>query len=67
MGKFKKGERHINSKLTEGNVVLIKVLLAGGRSRKDIARMFRISYFTVADIDLGRTWGHIEAPKRGDK
>ncbi len=42
--------------LTIDKVVSIRRQLAKGRSRRAIAKDFGVTYHTVADIALGRTW-----------
>ena len=57
-GTQQKGENHINSKLTEDQVRLIR---EGGRNGETIsqrAEKFNISSTVVAKIDYGEAWSH---------
>jgi hypothetical protein len=54
------GERHPLHKLKDGEVWLIKKILAAKRfSFTVIARMFKVAPGTISKIKLGTRWGHI--------
>lgn len=56
----KRGERSNLSKLHNGEVWLIKKLLASGRFEQGfIAKMFRVNRATITYIARGKTWRHI--------
>lgn len=58
-GSFRKGEKHRNAKLKETDVIEIKKLI-GSEKYRDIAKRYGVSETAVADIKLGRTWGHVK-------
>jgi len=58
--KVAKGEQNANAKLKDGEVWLIKKLLAFNIKRKLICMMFRISKSSLSRISTGRTWSHIK-------
>jgi DNA-binding transcriptional regulator YiaG len=50
-----------NSKLTEYQVIKIKILLKEEKlSQQEIADMFGVSRLTISAIKTGRTWSHIK-------
>ena len=53
------GEDSAAAKLKTIDILTIKQLYAGGRSRKELANAYSISYRHVSDIILGRTWKHV--------
>lgn len=54
------GERHPRAKLNAEKVRRIKLMLVKGNwKRKDIAMLFDVSFHTIADIELGRCWNHL--------
>ena len=53
------GEKAHHSKLKDGEVWLIKKLLAGGIARSMIAKMFKVHQETIGCIKKGWTWKHI--------
>ena len=54
------GEKQGGAKLKEGEVWLIKRILAAKVvTQRRIAYIFKISYPTITDIKGGKTWGHI--------
>ena len=58
---FKKGEANLVSKLKDGEVWLIKELLATGKLQNIfIAKMFLVSDGLITMIKKGRRWGHIK-------
>jgi hypothetical protein len=56
------GEANGNAKLTDIDVIGIKVALAKGLSLNRTAAQFKISKRTVLDIKHRRTWRHIQEP-----
>lgn len=59
LGKSNAGERNGMSVLTSDDVREIRKLCARGVTRKEIASMFFISYYTVCDIVARRRWKHV--------
>lgn len=55
-----RGERNINSKLTDDMVREIKVLLSNGESQYEIAKKYGVSQPAIGSIKLGKTWRHIK-------
>jgi group I intron endonuclease len=56
-----KGDHSPNSKLTEANVIEIKLLLnKKSLSCKQIAEMFKVSRATISEIKRGKNWKHIK-------
>lgn len=53
------GSRNPKARLTEGDVMAIRLLLADGRSRVSIARDFGVSYSLIDGIANGRRWKHV--------
>ena len=53
------GTKHHNARLTPGDVVEIRALLAAGMPQRDIAEMFSVSQPSITNIHLGRTWAHV--------
>ena len=53
------GEKTSQAKLKDGEVWLIKKLLAGGIHQNKIAKMFKMSTGAISSIALGWTWRHI--------
>lgn len=53
------GTRISRSKLTDENVVEIKVLLKNGLPTTKISEMFNVSNQCISDIKLGETWKHV--------
>lgn len=47
------------SKLTEENVIQIKVMLKNGYSQKRLADKFNVSRSCILKINLGKTWKHV--------
>jgi len=61
-GIIKRGEDHLQSKLTQVQVDHIKINI---KKRGDIARLakeFGVSYKTISDINMGKTWKLPEPP-----
>lgn len=53
------GVKNGMSKLTEENVIQIKVMLKNGFSQQKIADKFKVSRSCILKINLGKTWTHI--------
>ena len=58
-GRQAKGEKQHLAKLTEDDVVEIKVLLGFGMSNRQIARQFGVSESIISNIKRGKTWAHV--------
>lgn len=54
-------DRSGSAKLKIKDVKAIRALLSQGFKRKDLAKMFDVSYNTIASIDLNQTWTNIMA------
>lgn len=61
---FQKGSTNGKSKLTEEQVVEIKILLQTNRTQKEISEMFNVSAYTISDINNNKTWKHVTAKKK---
>jgi len=56
-----KGENHPQHKLTEEQVIQIKLLLKEGiLTQQEIADMFGVSRITISDIKRGKIWYHVQ-------
>jgi hypothetical protein len=54
------GENHPRHKLTEEQVIQIKLLLEEGiLNNREIGELFGVCYKTISNIKTGRTWNHI--------
>jgi predicted XRE-type DNA-binding protein len=61
MSEKTKGENHPNHKLTEYDVIEIKLLLLENNfSQIQIAIIFGVSRQTISDIKYGRIWSHVK-------
>jgi len=59
--KNKKGNNSPNHKLTEQQVIQIKILLKEGNlTQQEIADMFGVSSITISKIKTGKIWSHIK-------
>lgn len=58
-GLYRIGESHPNSKLTESEVVSIKIMLSSGMKNIDIAKVTNAHKDTVSDIKRGKAWKHV--------
>ena len=57
---FEKGEKHLNAKLTEQNVLNIrKVHSKGNIQQKDLAKYYNVSASTIGFIINRINWKHI--------
>ena len=54
------GEAQTNSILTAAAVREIRVLLARGFRRKDVAAMFGVAPPTIGNVSGGLTWKHVK-------
>ena len=63
-GRQPRGEGHCNSKLTEDNVVEIKILLGFGVPATHIVKQFGVSASTIYHIKTGKTWAHVTPASR---
>jgi hypothetical protein len=54
-----RGEKHCRSVLRENDVIDIRKQFSEGRSRRDLASKYRVSYYTVWDITERRSWAHV--------
>lgn len=60
-GRIAHGERQGSSKLTAKDITAIRSMFATGYyTRKDIAKVFKVSASSVALIVAGKTWRHVE-------
>ena len=55
--------RHSTAKLTEDDVMLIKLLLIEGLSAREIAEKFEVTKYTVWRIKAGQIWKHVPDPE----
>jgi len=54
------GERHQNSKLTEVDVIAIRMLYDTGNFSQDrLGRMFRVSQTVIGEVVRRETWRHV--------
>jgi predicted DNA-binding protein (UPF0251 family) len=53
------GERHNMVKLTEAEVVSIRISLSAGYTQTDLARRYGVTFGTIHQIKLGKTWRHV--------
>ena len=58
-GLTARGERQGLAKLTESQVVDIKLRIAAGQGARSIAALFGVSPKTISSIKTGRTWRHV--------
>lgn len=60
-GTMAAGENHGNAKLCDDDVREIRQLLSVKTNQREIARRFSISPASVANINSGLTWSHLDA------
>ena len=54
------GEKNQNAKLTEDDVIKIKLLLKDGElNQSEIAKLFNVNSNTISRIKTGKRWGHV--------
>ncbi len=63
IGEASKGENNPSAKLNEWQVRVIKRCLELGIKQLDLAKIFNVTDTTIANINTGRTWGHIKQIK----
>lgn len=57
---YKKGSNHVNTKLTDQDVLAILDLIKNkSMSQQNIAELFGIKQITVSNIKTGRSWTHL--------
>ena len=56
----RRGSKNTNSKLTEADVVEIRILNAEGKSQKEIAGLFNVCKGSISCILLSKTWNHVQ-------
>ena len=54
-----RGSDHVNSKLTESDVTLIRKMLADGLSRNKVAKLFGVSVYPIYAIANRKGWLHV--------
>lgn len=54
-----RGENHKGAKLTEKEVVEIKLMLRDGHSLTSLAKQFKVSISAIAHIKQNRNWSHV--------
>lgn len=57
--KIKKGSELVFSKLTEKDVIEIKIMLKKGIYQKQIGEKFGVNKSTISAICVGRNWSHV--------
>lgn len=58
-----RGERHHNARLTEQQVVEIRIAADTRQDYNDIGRRYGVTRVTVNEIALGRKWKHVGGPR----
>lgn len=53
------GERNGNSKLTENDVIEIRLALKKGAKLVDLSEQYHVNFRTISYIKLGKLWKHI--------
>jgi group I intron endonuclease len=57
---WKKGSNHKMAKITEEDVMKIKLKLKEGLSAKEVSNLLNLSYHSVKDIQRNKTWKHVK-------
>jgi group I intron endonuclease len=57
---WKTGSNHSMAKLTEEQVIEIKKQLLTGLLPKQVSDNLKVSYYSVKDINIGKTWKHVK-------
>ena len=57
---WKRGSLHKMAKLTEQDVIQIKLKINEGLTSKEISESLNVSYHSVKDIKRGKTWKHVQ-------
>ncbi len=55
-----KGQNHSQSKLTNEDVHVIRMLISNGIRNKKIAALFDLDNSTISDIKRGKIWSHLK-------
>ena len=58
-GRQLRGERNVQSKLTEDDVREMRIANAGGESLASLGRRYGVSYTTIQKAVQRRSWGHV--------
>jgi group I intron endonuclease len=58
-GHLLKGSKNRNSKLSEEDVIKIKIRIRNGELLKDISKSFNVSEANISNIKRGKRWAHI--------
>lgn len=58
-GQMQRGERNWRTTLTTPEVQQMKCYFRQGRTVREMATQFNVSYKTAQGIQSGRTWGHV--------
>lgn len=61
-GTGPQGEGNGNSKLTETDVIAIRIRNAAGESQTSLAREFGVTQVAVSSLVRGKAWTHVSAP-----
>ena len=59
LGKSNAGAANGMSKLTTAQVLEIRALAKSGHGRQSLAQRFNVSYFTIRNIAMRKSWTHI--------
>ena len=59
LGRHRHGSRHKDAKISEADVPVIRALVAGGMSRRAVARRYGLSNISVNGIVNRTTWKHV--------
>lgn len=57
---WKKGESHSRAKISEADVIKIKIKLNEGYRPKQVSDLLGISYHSIKDIHRSKTWKHVQ-------
>ena len=58
-GRSAIGENAPTAKLTESDIVKIRILIADGETQRDIAKKFNVKHNTIGSISRGVSWKHV--------
>jgi hypothetical protein len=59
LGRYRRGESHPSSRLTEAAVIDIHAMNAAGASLKEMADKHHVTKRNIASILKGKTWAHV--------
>ncbi len=62
-GRLARGEARPNTRLTEGDVIRIREMVAEQGTQKHAAELFGLSNATVSSMVRGDTWKHVGGPR----